>query len=114
MTQGPPPPVDRYLPPGTRVTYDGLVGEAGAVECGTVVDCWRDEMLQAWDCRVAFYGPGWPADPDGAETYTLRYLATSLEVVDGDTRGRERGGPGDAAGPRPAPRHRTTKGGDTR
>ena len=34
---------DRFIPPGTRISYDGL--DKGGPEYGVVVHCWNDDEI---------------------------------------------------------------------
>ena len=76
-----------YLPPGTRVRYDGL-GEDGP-EYGVVVHCWVNREFPdhpMHDCYVAFFGTAPPDDPPSERPYVLRYAAANLIVTDEDWR----------------------------
>jgi len=77
MTEDETPP-DPYLPPGTRVRYDGL--EDGP-EYGVVVHCWLDDEIQVHDCYVAFFGDEQPTGKPAKKPYILRYAAISLTVL---------------------------------
>jgi len=72
-------PLGAYLPPGTKVRYDGLVD--GGPEFGIVVHCWIDAALDAYDCYVAFFGSELPSNAPTALPYILRYASTSLTVL---------------------------------
>lgn len=72
--------VGQFLPPGTRVRYDGLVD--GGPEYGVVVHCWIDEEADFYDCHVAFYGAALPDGTPAKKPYVLRYASTSLVVLD--------------------------------
>lgn len=69
---------DRFLPPGTRVTYRG----GGVSEHGVVVHCWVDPETSLHDCYVAFFGEVAPEGKPDRKPYVLRYFAGSLTVVD--------------------------------
>jgi len=69
----------RFLPPGTKVRYDGL--DEGGAEYGIVVHCWLDEEIGAHDCYVAFFGEQQPIGKPSEKPYILRYMSTSLTVI---------------------------------
>jgi hypothetical protein len=69
---------DRFLPPGTRVRYDGL--NEGGPEYGVIVHCWDDAEIGGYDCYVAFFGSAVPAGKPEEKPYVLRYAATSLRL----------------------------------
>lgn len=69
-----------FLPPGTRVRYDGLVD--GGPEFGVVIHCWIDPDYAFYDCHVAFYGDALPEGAPQETPYVLRYASTSLVVLD--------------------------------
>jgi hypothetical protein len=64
---------------GDRVRYRG----SDEAEHGVVVHTWTDDATAATDCHVAFYGTTFPEGRPRSKPYVLRYLASSLEVVDG-------------------------------
>jgi len=68
-----------YLPPGTRVRYDGH--EDGGPEYGIVVHCWLDDEIDAHRCYVAFFGDQLPQGKPVEKPYILRYASTSLTVI---------------------------------
>ncbi len=68
-----------FLPPGTRVRYDGLM--EGGPECGVVIHCWFDEEIMMHDCLVAFFGEEMPLGEPDDPPYILRYSTTSLVVL---------------------------------
>ncbi|MEJ0060808.1 MAG: hypothetical protein WDM79_15045 [Terricaulis sp.] len=70
---------DVYLPPGTRVRYDGL--EDGA-EFGVVVHTWFNDEMAGYDCYIAFFGGALPAGAPDRRPYILRYASSSLVVID--------------------------------
>jgi hypothetical protein len=74
--------VDRgpYLRPGTSVRLDG--GDDSQPEYGVVVHCWLNEEIDAHDCYVAFFGDALPSGKPNKIPYILRYLSTSLRVLD--------------------------------
>ena len=72
-------PLGTFLPPGTKVRYDGLVD--GGPEFGIVVHCWIDEEMHAYDCYIAFFGDELPAGKPSEKPYILRYAAISLKVI---------------------------------
>jgi hypothetical protein len=72
--------VGTFLPPGTRVRYDGLVD--GGPEYDVVVHCWIDQEASFYDCYVAFYGAAFPEGAPREKPYVLRYASTSLVVLD--------------------------------
>lgn len=74
------PREDRFLSPGTRVRYDGLV--EGGPEYGVVIHCWEDPAHGFHDCCVAFFGAGFPTGAPEEKPYILRYGAISLQVVE--------------------------------
>lgn len=69
-----------YIPPGTRVRYDGT----GEPEYGIVVHCWIDDDIQAYDCHVAFFGDRFPTEKPKCIPYILRYAVVSLVIVSDD------------------------------
>lgn len=69
---------DIYLPPGTRVRYDGC---DDGPEYGVVVHCWIDEESGGYDCCIAFFGTAFPTGAPDGKPYILRYYSTSLTVV---------------------------------
>lgn len=71
---------DRFIPPGTRVRYDGL--EEGGPEYGIVVHCWHEVEISGYDCYVAFFGPALASGKLEEKPYVLRYAASSLNVFD--------------------------------
>jgi hypothetical protein len=73
-----------FFPPGTAVRYDGL--QKGGPEYGVVVHCWFEDEIGAYDCYVAFFGNELPTRKPAEKPYILRYLSTSLNVVDPDAR----------------------------
>ena len=70
-----------YLPPGTRVRYDGT----GEPEYGIVVQCWINDEIQAYDCYIAFFGERFPEAAPNHIPYILRYSSMSLTAVRGYT-----------------------------
>lgn len=70
-----------YLPPGTRVRYDGT----GEPEYGIVVHCWINDEIQAYDCSIAFFGEQFPEGAPKYPPYILRYASVSLTVFSGST-----------------------------
>ncbi|MBC7768314.1 MAG: hypothetical protein H7124_05965 [Phycisphaerales bacterium] len=73
-------PLGRFLPPGTKVRYDGLVD--GGSEYGVVIYCWIDAEANVYDGHIAFYGAAFPEGAPKKQPYVLRYASTSLVVVD--------------------------------
>jgi hypothetical protein len=69
-----------YLPPGTKVRYDGLV--EGGPEYGVVVHCWIDSEMDIYDCHVAFFGNEFPPGAPTDRPYILRYASMSLTVLE--------------------------------
>ena len=69
-----------FLPTGTKVRYDGLVG--GGPEVGIVLHCWYDEELEVHDCYVAFFGKNFPVGQPTDRPYVLRYASLSLVVLE--------------------------------
>ncbi len=67
-----------FLPPGTRVRYDGLI--EGGPEFGVVIHCWLDAEIDMHDCLVAFFGNEMPSGEPRESPYILRYASTSLVV----------------------------------
>lgn len=61
---------------GTKVRF------ADSGEVGIVVWTWHDEFLDTQDCYVAFVGTEFPTGKPLEPPYVLRYLASSLEVVE--------------------------------
>ena len=51
-------------------------------EVGVVVHTWKDEIMDSIDCHVAFYGNNFPQGKPKEPPYVLRYLESSLEVID--------------------------------
>jgi hypothetical protein len=51
-------------------------------EVGIVVHTWLDKFLCATDCYVAFFGHAIPEGKPVAKPYILRYLDSSLELLD--------------------------------
>ena len=74
-----------YLPPGTRVRYDGT----GEPEYGIVVHCWINDQIQAYDCYIAFFGDQFPEGAPKYIPYILRYASTSVVVVSDSTHSPE-------------------------
>ena len=74
------PPIGQFLPPGTKVRLGGLADDAP--EYGVVVHCWIDDVLNAYDCHVAFYGEALPQGAPTEKPYVLRYASVSLVVID--------------------------------
>lgn len=70
---------DMFLPPGTRVRYDGL--EDGP-EFGVVVHSWFNDEMGGYDCYVAFFGGEIPSHAPEQTPYVLRYASTSLAVIE--------------------------------
>lgn len=68
-----------YLPPGTKVRYDGT----SEPEYGVVVHCWINDEIQAYDCHIAFFGDQFPEGAPKRIPYILRYASVSLVVVSG-------------------------------
>ena len=75
-------PLGLYLPPGTRVQYDGLSVEDGGPEYGIVIHCWVNEEIEGYDCYVAFFGNAFPMGKPHEKPYILRYFSGSLTVLD--------------------------------
>ena len=73
-------PLGVYLPPGTKVRYDGLVD--GGPEYGIVVHCWIDAELDIYDCYVAFFGNEFPPEAPTDRPYVLRDASMSLTVLE--------------------------------
>lgn len=69
-----------YLPSGTRVRLDAA--EEGISEYGVVVHCWLNDDVHAYDCYIAFFGNQMPTGKPNKIPYVLRYLSTSLTVLD--------------------------------
>ncbi len=74
------PRKDQFLPPGTKVRYDGLID--GGPEFGVVIHCWVDDDGGFHDCLIAFFGDALPEGKPAERPYVLRYAATSLNVID--------------------------------
>ena len=72
--------LDRYLPPGTKVRFDGLHDPEGP-EYGIVVHGWLEDTI-GYDCYVAFFGTSIPTGQPEEPPYVLRYAATSLVVIE--------------------------------
>jgi len=72
----------RYLPPSTPVRHDGL--DEGGPEYGVIVYCWLNSETDAYDCYVAFFGDQQSTGKLTKKPYVLRYLSTSLTVLDPD------------------------------
>ncbi|GLH75102.1 hypothetical protein SSBR45G_00100 [Bradyrhizobium sp. SSBR45G] len=70
---------DRYLPPGTAVSYDGH--QDGGPEYGVVVHCWLEPEIGGYDCYVAFFGHEQPIGKPAGKPYVLRYAAASLTAM---------------------------------
>ncbi|MEQ8177801.1 MAG: hypothetical protein RIA10_05645 [Amphiplicatus sp.] len=71
---------DRFLKPGTKVRYDGLV--EGGPEYGIVIHCWKSDEIGGYDCYVAFFGNDIPIGQPNEKPYVLRYYAASLTLVE--------------------------------
>lgn len=71
---------DRYLPPGTRVWYDGR--EDGVVEHGIVVHCWFHPEVQGHDTYVAYFEGEWPEKTPPHRPGIVRMGAMFLNVVE--------------------------------
>ncbi len=67
-----------YLPPGTKVRFDG--SDAGP-EFGVVVHCWMNEEFGGYDCYVACFGSELPLGGPREKPYVLKYFARPLTVV---------------------------------
>lgn len=72
--------VDRHIPAGTKVRYDGLA--EGGPEYGVVVHCWHDDESGAYNCYVAFFGSALPSGKPDEKPYVLRYAAASLTAIE--------------------------------
>lgn len=72
--------IHRELRPGDRVMLRSPKGEGR--EVGIVVCCWTDEELDTQDNYVAFFGDSFPKDKPDSMPYILRYLSTSLTLID--------------------------------
>jgi hypothetical protein len=71
---------DRYLPAGTRVRL--ALGSDRGPEYGIIVHCWMNEEVRSYDCYVAFFGANFPDGKPSEPPYLLRYLSTSLVVIE--------------------------------
>ncbi|XAM00889.1 hypothetical protein OT109_05785 [Phycisphaeraceae bacterium D3-23] len=71
--------IDRALLPGDRVQLRTSDNES---EVGIVLCCWIDEMLQVQDNYVAVFGPSFPHGKPASKPYVLRYLSSSLTLID--------------------------------
>jgi hypothetical protein len=78
--------IGSYLPPGTRVRYDGT----GVPEYGIVIHCWVnddshafDDSYAFYDCYIAFFGDQFPEGAPKHRPYILRYASTSVTVLSG-------------------------------
>jgi hypothetical protein len=71
---------DRFIPPGSRVRYDGLI--EGGPEFGVVIHCWDDDEIGGFDCYVAFFGSVLPSGKPDEKPYVLRYAASSLNLLE--------------------------------
>ncbi len=72
-----------YIPPGTRVRYDGF-GEEYGPEYGVVVHCWFDDEIHGYDCYIAFFGDQQPTGKPTRMPYVLRYASSSVTVLGPD------------------------------
>jgi hypothetical protein len=71
--------IGHYLPPGTRVRYDGWAEDEP--EYGIIVHCWLNPKLAMYDCLVAFFGNEFPVGEPAEHPYVLRYSAASLVAL---------------------------------
>lgn len=74
-----------YIAPGTRVRRDATVVGWGEEEVhsewGVVLECWFDELIQEYDCWIAFDRNTFDG-PTPEVPYVLRYAAMGLNIVD--------------------------------
>jgi hypothetical protein len=78
---GPETPGDRFIEPGTRVRRDALMNGEQYSEWGTVLECWWEDEIGAYDCRIAF-DTNTSDEPDPNPPLVFRYAAVGLEIVD--------------------------------
>jgi hypothetical protein len=72
-----PSAIERFIPAGTKVRYDGT-GEPEFI----VVHCWMNDDIGGYDCYVAFFGNEFPDGRPPCIPYVLRYAASSLDIVE--------------------------------
>lgn len=76
-------PGDRYIEPGTRVRRDVLINGEEQSEWGTVLECWWEGEIGAYDCRIAF-DSNTLDEPDPDPPLIYRYAAVGLQSVASD------------------------------
>ena len=67
---------DQPIPVGTRVRLKGTR------EAGVVIHHWHDKELDCFDYYIAFFGKRFTKGKPARIPYVLRYLGSSLDIVD--------------------------------
>lgn len=68
--------LDSKIEVGTKVKH------SHTKECGIVVHSWYDKEYNWYDNYVLFFGKEFPEKSLKKDTYVLRYLNSSLEIVE--------------------------------
>ncbi len=70
------------MPPEPPISVGDKVRRPSSGEVGIVIHTWPNDEMQCTDCYVAFFGQTFPVGKPHEIPYVLRYLATSLELVE--------------------------------